>query len=379
MKIVIAPDSFKECLTAAQVAQCIEDGLRQTLPPDCEYIQVPVADGGEGTLQALVDATSGHIKQTVVTGPLDTQVHAQFGLLGDGETAVIEMAQASGLELVPVDQRNPLTATSYGTGELIKAAMDLGISRFIVAIGGSATNDGGAGMMMALGVRFLDHLGNDLPFGGESLSRLDRIDLSGLDTRLKHSSFVVACDVNNPLTGALGASSVFGPQKGATPDMVETLDAALSQYANIITRDIGKSVEQLPGAGAAGGMGAALLAFMGAELKPGIELVMEATALAEKIKGASLVITGEGRIDGQTAQGKTPVGVARIAKQENIPVIALAGAVGDGVEAVYEQGIDALFPVVHGAVPLEQALAKGGENLTRTARNLAVTLQLSLR
>ena len=375
MKIVIAPDSFKECLTAAQVAQAIETGLKQVLP-DAMYVKVPVADGGEGTLQSLVDATGGKLIETMVTGPMGEPVPACFGLLGDGETAVIEMARASGIELVPADQRNPLISTTAGTGELILSALDHGIKRMIVGIGGSATNDGGAGMMQTLGVRLLDRDGNDLPYGGAALAQLASIDARRMDKRLKSVEFIAACDVDNPLTGANGASAVFGPQKGASPEMVQQLDQALQHYARIIERDLAVGVEHQPGAGAAGGMGAALLAFLRAELQPGIDIVMEAVDLAGHMSGADLVITGEGRIDSQTAQGKTPVGVARIAKQFGLPVIALAGSVGSGVEAVYKRGIDALFPIVHGAVPLSEALAKGEENLTRAARNLARTLTL---
>ena len=375
MKIVIAPDSFKECLTAAQVAQAIETGLKQVLP-DAVYVKVPVADGGEGTLQSLVDATGGKLIEAMVTGPMGEPVPACFGLLGDGETAVIEMARASGIELVPADQRNPLISTTAGTGELILSALDHGIKRIIVGIGGSATNDGGAGMMQTLGVRLLDRDGNDLPYGGAALAQLASIDARRMDKRLKSVEFIAACDVDNPLTGANGASAVFGPQKGASPEMVQQLDQALQHYARIIERDLAVGVEHQPGAGAAGGMGAALLAFLRAELQPGIDIVMEAVDLASHMPGADLVITGEGRIDSQTAQGKTPVGVARIAKQFGLPVIALAGSVGSGVEAVYKSGIDALFPIVHGAVPLSEALAKGEENLTRAARNLARTLTL---
>ncbi len=375
MKIVIAPDSFKECLTAAQVAQAIETGLKQVLP-DAMYVKVPVADGGEGTLQSLVDATDGKLIAAMVTGPMGEPVPACFGLLGDGETAVIEMARASGIELVPADQRNPLISTTAGTGELILSALDHGIKRMIVGIGGSATNDGGAGMMQALGVKLLDRDGNDLPYGGAALAQLASIDARRMDKRLKSVEFIAACDVDNPLTGANGASAVFGPQKGASPEMVQQLDQALQHYARIIERDLAVGVEHQPGAGAAGGMGAALLAFLRAELKPGIDIVMEAVDLASHMPGADVVITGEGRIDSQTAQGKTPVGVARIAKQFGLPVIALAGSVGSGVEAVYKRGIDALFPIVHGAAPLSEALAKGEENLTRAARNLARTLTL---
>lgn len=377
MKIVIAPDSFKENLTAAEVANSIEAGFKQIIP-DAEYVKVPVADGGEGTLQSLVDATEGRFIEKSVTGPLGQSVKACFGLLGDGKTAVIEMARASGLELVAPEDRNPLITTSYGTGELIHAALELGVEKIIVGIGGSATNDGGTGMMQALGAKLLAVDGCELGFGGAALANLAKIDISALNKRLQSVEIIAACDVDNPLTGSKGASAVFGPQKGADLMMVEQLDSALSHYAQIIEKDLGVSVHSVPGAGAAGGMGAALLAFMNASLKPGIDIVMDAVSLAEQVKGAHLVITGEGRIDGQTAQGKTPVGVARIAKAENIPVIALAGSVGKGVEAVYEQGIDALFPVVHGAVSLEEAFDHGANNLTRAARNLAAVVKMSL-
>ncbi|WP_448215170.1 glycerate kinase [Endozoicomonas sp. 2B-B] len=377
MKIVIAPDSFKECLTAAQVASAIETGFKEILP-DAQYVKVPVADGGEGTLQSLVDATGGHFIEVPVTGPLGHQIQAEFGILGDGTTAVIEMARASGLELVSPDQRDPMIATTQGTGELILSALDRGVDKIIVGIGGSATNDGGAGMVQALGVRLLNDQGKELQRGGGQLSSLSKIDASNLDQRLQSVEIIAACDVDNPLTGDNGASAIFGPQKGATPDMVKVLDQSLGHYGLIMERDLGVSVCDRPGAGAAGGMGTALLGFLNARLEPGIEIVMAAVDLAEKVKGANLVITGEGRIDGQTAQGKTPVGVARVAKSLDLPVVALAGSVGQGAEAVYAQGIDALFPVVHGAVTLEQALMKGEENLIRAARNLAVALTMKL-
>lgn len=377
MKIVIAPDSFKECLSAAQVASAIETGVKQILP-EAQCIKVPVADGGEGTLQSMVDATGGRLIEVPVTGPLGGQINASFGLLGDGKTAIIEMARASGLEQVPAESRNPLISTTFGTGELILSALDQGVSRIIVGIGGSATNDGGAGMMQALGARLLDDSNRELPYGGAALARLAKVDTRPLDKRLAAVEFVAACDVDNPLTGPNGASAIFGPQKGATPEMVQQLDLALDQYARILKKDLGICVREQPGAGAAGGMGAALLGFLNASLRSGIDIVMESVGLAEKMSGADLVITGEGRIDGQTALGKTPVGVARIARAANIPVVALAGSVGSGVEAVYPH-IDALFPIVHGPVELKEALGKGEENLIRAARNLTRTLQLLVK
>ncbi len=378
MKIVIAPDSFKECLTAAEVANAIETGFRDIFP-DAEYMKVPVADGGEGTLQSLIDATGGRFFDASVIGPLGQPVNAQYGILGDHKTAVIEMAQASGIELIAVQDRNPLITTTYGTGQLIAKALEHGVSNIIVGLGGSATNDGGAGMMQALGAQCLDKNNNQIAAGGAALQHLMRIDPETIDPRLESVKIIAACDVDNPLTGQRGATAIFGPQKGATPGMVEQLDKALKHYAKIVERDLGVDVESMPGAGAAGGMGAALLSFMQAELKPGIDIVIDAVKLREKLRGADLVITGEGRVDGQTAQGKTPIGVARAAKVNQLPVIALVGSVGGGAEAVYAQGIDALFSVVHGAASLSEVLAAGEANLIRSARNLAATLQLSLR
>ncbi|MGY0218936.1 glycerate kinase [Endozoicomonadaceae bacterium StTr2] len=378
MKIAIVPDSFKESLTSAQVTDAIETGFKQILP-DIDYIKIPVADGGEGTLQSLVDATNGLLIEKTVAGPLGQPVQASFGILGDGKTAVIEMAQASGLELLSPELRNPLITTTYGTGELIRHALDQGINKLIIGLGGSATNDGGAGMLQALGARLLDSEETELPYGGDALSRLATIDISNLDQRLVSVECVTACDVDNPLTGPNGASAIFGPQKGADTEMVQKLDNSLSHFAEITRKQLGIDINSISGAGAAGGTGAALAGFINAKLQPGIDIVMDAVDLKNQIKGASLVITGEGRIDGQTAQGKTPVGVARIAKAQNIPVIALAGSVGKGVEAVYSQGIDAVFPVIHGAVELSEAFEMAAENLERAARNLAAVLQLSIK
>ncbi|AMO57400.1 glycerate kinase [Endozoicomonas montiporae] len=375
MKIVIAPDSFKECLSAIDVATAIETGMRRVLPA-AEFVKVPVADGGEGTLQSLVDGTGGQFYSRTVTGPLGEPVEARFGILGDGKTAVIEMAEASGLELVLPHLRNPLLTTSYGTGELIREALNLNVSRIIVAIGGSATNDGGAGMMSALGVRFLNDTGELLPAGGAALADLASIDCSAMDSRLSKVRFTAACDVNNPLTGKTGASAVFGPQKGATPAMVVQLDKALMNYAEVIQHCLDVDIEHVAGAGAAGGMGAALLTFLEADLKPGINIVLETVGLKSVLTGADLLITGEGRLDSQTAHGKTPVGVARVARSLGVPVIALAGSVGQGSEVVYEHGINAVFPVVHGAVTLTEALESGKDNLERTAENIARLLIL---
>ncbi|RRA33935.1 glycerate kinase, partial [Cronobacter sakazakii] len=303
-KIVIAPDSFKESLSAMDVAKAIEAGFRE-IYPQAHYVCVPMADGGEGTVEAMVAATGGQIITTPVTAPLGNKVDSFFGLLGDGETAVVEMAAASGLHLVPTAQRDPRITTSYGTGELILAALERGVKAIIIGIGGSATNDGGAGMMQALGARFLDGEGRELAPGGAALARLERLDLSALDPRLAQVSVTAACDVDNPLCGEKGASAVFGPQKGATPEMVSELDTALRRFGEQLEAATGKAIISAPGAGAAGGMGAALLGMLNAELRPGIEIVIESLGLAQAVRDADLVITGEGRLDSQSIHGKT--------------------------------------------------------------------------
>ncbi len=373
-KIVIAPDSYKESLSALEVAQAVEAGFRQVFPA-AEYLLVPVADGGEGTVDAMVAATGGRKEIVTVTGPLGERVEAFYGLTGDGETAVIEMAAASGLMLVPPAQRNPLRTSSRGTGELIRAALDAGARRFILGIGGSATNDGGAGMVQALGARLLDGDGRELDGSGGDLARLERIDVATLDARLAACRIEVACDVDNPLTGPRGASAVFGPQKGAAPEMVQTLDANLARFARIVERDLGVAVDAVPGAGAAGGMGAAMLAFFGATLKPGIEIVTAAVELDAKLRDADLVITGEGRIDFQTVHGKTPIGVARVAKRHGKPVIGIAGSLGANVGVVHEHGIDAVFSVLSKPCTLDEALRDAAANVELTARNVAAVLR----
>ncbi|QPR28522.1 glycerate kinase [Edwardsiella hoshinae] len=370
MKIVIAPDSFKESLSAIQVAQAIEQGFREVYP-DAHYQLLPMADGGEGTVDAMVAATGGQRVAQTVTGPLGQPVEAFFGWLGDNETAVIEMAAASGLHLVPTELRDPTRTTSYGTGELILAALDRGARRLILGIGGSATNDGGAGMMQALGAGFYDVEGRALTYGGGALLDLARIDLAGMDTRLAQTDILVACDVNNPLCGPLGASAVFGPQKGATPAMVAHLDAALHHYAMLLEQVSGRAVLNVPGSGAAGGMGAALCGLLQAQLRPGIEIVTEALDLAQAVQGASLVITGEGRIDSQTIHGKTPIGVARVAKAAGVPTIALAGGMTPDYGVVHPHGLDAVFSVLCRISTLEEALAQAHDNLRVTARNVA--------
>ncbi|WP_394211621.1 glycerate kinase [Enterovibrio calviensis] len=375
MRIVIAPDSYKESLSAMDVATAIECGFRRVMK-DVEIVKLPMADGGEGTVQSLVDATEGHIVDVTVTDPLGLPADGFFGLLGTGETAVIEMAAASGLHLVPSAQRNPLQTTSYGTGELIKAALDHGAKHLIVGIGGSATNDGGAGMAQALGVKLLDKDGHAIGYGGGALANLHTIDMTEIDPRLANVKLEVACDVDNPLCGEKGASAVFGPQKGATPEMVSTLDSNLAHYAEIMKTQLNSDVKNRAGAGAAGGMGAALLGLFNAELRPGINIVMDAVDLSAHVKDADLVITGEGRIDSQTIHGKTPIGVARCAKQFGIPVIGIAGSITQDSVVVYDHGIDALFSVVSGACTLEEALANAKENVELTAENVARMIKI---
>ncbi|MFJ3000007.1 MULTISPECIES: glycerate kinase [Enterobacterales] len=375
-KVVIAPDSFKESLSALEVAEAIERGFRQVYP-HVQYVKLPMADGGEGTVDSMVAATGGEIVRVEVTGPLGQPVQAFYGLLGDEETAVIEMAAASGLHLAPKAQRDPRITTSYGTGELILAALERGVKSIILGIGGSATNDGGAGMMQALGAKLLDDQQNLLLPGGAALAQLAHIDLSAMDPRLQQVSVTAACDVDNPLCGAHGASAVFGPQKGATPEMVAQLDAALRHYGTLLEQATGREVINMPGAGAAGGMGAALLGMLNARLRPGIEIVIETLGLDEALRDADLVITGEGRLDSQSIHGKTPIGVARVAKRYGLPVIGIAGSLSKDYQVVHQHGIDAAFSVLDRVVSLEDALAEAANNLEVTARNVAAVWRLA--
>ena len=375
MKIVIAPDSYKESLTALEVANEIEAGFREVFP-DAEYVKLPVADGGEGTVQAMVEATGGKRIEVTVTGPLGTPVKAFYGLTGDGGTAVIEMAAASGLMLVPKEQRNPLVTTSYGTGELIRTALDAGARNFILGIGGSATNDGGAGMLQALGAKLLDADGKDVAFGGRPLGKLVKIDVSAFDPRLKECTINVACDVDNPLCGPRGASAIFGPQKGATPEIVKELDGYLQNFGQLIKRDLGVDVAEVPGAGAAGGMGAAMMGFMGGRLRPGSEIVTDAVGLDAAVKDADLVITGEGRIDGQTIFGKTPIGVTRVAKRYGKPVIGVAGCLTKEASVVYDHGIEAIASVLFECCSVQDALTSGAFNVRFAARNIAAMIKI---
>ncbi|MDR7078221.1 glycerate kinase [Neobacillus niacini] len=375
MKFVLAPDSFKESMSAKKAALAMEKGIR-TVYPEAECVIVPMADGGEGTVESLVSMTNGEIIKTEVIGPLGEKVIAEYGLLGEGQTAVIEMASASGIEIIKQEDRNPLVTTTFGTGELIKHALDKGVTRILIGIGGSATNDGGVGMLQALGVSFKDQNGQELSFGGGALKHLSTIDLSGLDKRIAHVKIDVACDVNNPLIGENGASAIFGPQKGATAEVVEQLDQNLAHYAEIIKSDLGKDIAQKEGAGAAGGLGAGLMAFLNANLKKGVELVIEYTGLEERMAGADYVFTGEGSIDGQTLFGKTPFGVASIAKKYSIPVIAFAGRIGNGVEPLYENGFTSIVGILKGVSSLDEALKSGEANLTFAAENICRVMKM---
>lgn len=374
-RYLCAPDSFKESLTAMEAARAMVQGI-ENADHDAEVRCLPMADGGEGTARALVDATGGSMRAVPVHDPLGRPVEGHFGLLADGTTAVVETAEASGLALLEAKERNPLIASSYGTGELMLAAVRSGAKRIIVGLGGSATNDAGAGLLQALGVRLLDKNGNDLAHGGAALANLTTIDISTMDPALKNVAITAACDVTNPLTGPTGASAVFGPQKGASKDDVATLDAALAHFAQVIDSQLGVAVNDVPGAGAAGGIGAALKGFLNAEFRPGIAIVIEQSGLDAAAQWADVVFTGEGSIDFQTKFGKTPAGVAETAKRHGKPVIAVAGHIGTGIDELHEVGIDAVFGIAPGAASLSELLADAAANVTRTTEQIVRTLQL---
>ncbi|PHA02672.1 glycerate 2-kinase [Bacillus pseudomycoides] len=378
MKIIIASDSYKESLTALEVCKAVEKGFR-SIYPEAEYIKIPIADGGEGTVQALVDATQGKIVKIPVTGPLGNVVEGFYGLSSDERTAFIEMAAASGLHHVPLDKRNPLLTTTKGTGEIILHALEQGVHHIVLGLGGSATNDGGAGMLSALGVRFFDSDNRVIEPNGGNLNYITSFDMSQLDSRLKKVKIEAACDVENPLTGRTGASFVFGRQKGATDEMIERLDCNLKHYAQLIKQTFHIDIECIPGAGAAGGLGAAIVAFLHGTLRKGIDIVLDYTNFNAHLQDADLVITGEGRIDAQTVYGKAPIGVAKRAKKYNLPVIAIAGAVHLNHTPIYEEGVDAVFSVVSGVMTLEEAYEMGKKNIYITARNIAAVWKLGLQ
>lgn len=370
MKFVLAPDSFKESMTAKEVCQAMEKGIKKVLP-DADIISVPMADGGEGTMDSLVDATNGKKYAVEVTGPLGKQVTAHYGILGDQKTAIIEMAEASGLSYVSQNKRTPetiKTTTTFGTGELINAALRNNVTRIIIGLGGSSTNDGGSGMAQAIGVKFFDHNDHEITqkLGGGDLKQITRIDTIDINPKIKKTKFLLASDVTNPLTGTNGASYVFGPQKGADQATAKELDENLSHYAKII----GQNIAQTPGSGAAGGLGAGLLAFTHAKIYPGVKLVANEVHLAEKIKEADYVFTGEGGTDFQTQFGKTPYGVAQIAKKYDVPVISLAGYIGKGIDHLYDKGFTAIFGILAKAENIDQALKDGPQNVERTTENV---------
>ncbi|WP_223448718.1 glycerate kinase [Pseudomonas sp. BF-R-19] len=378
MKIVIAPDSFKDSLSAQGVADAIALGLAQVWP-DAQLIKCPMADGGEGTVESILAAREGQQRRSLVRGPLGATVEAAWGWLPQSHTAIIEMAEASGLQLVPVAQRDACISSTFGTGQLIRAALDAGAQRVILAIGGSATNDGGAGAMQALGVKLLDAQGQTLSPGGLALAQLARVDLSEIDPRLAQVRFDIAADVNNPLCGPHGASAIFGPQKGASPVQVEQLDRALGHFADHCATVLNNDVRDEPGSGAAGGLGFAAKAFLGAQFKAGVEVVAELVGLADAVAGADLVITGEGRFDAQTLRGKTPFGVARVAREHGVPVIVIAGTLGDGYQALYEHGVDAAFALASGPMTLDQACAEAPRLLRERATDIARVWRMAVR
>lgn len=378
MKIVIAPDSFKGSLSAPEAASAIEAGIKKVMP-DAQTVLVPVADGGEGTMESLIASTKGRKVEVDVTGPMHVPVKAAYGILGDQVTCVIEMASASGLILVKPEERNPLVSTTYGTGELIKRALDDGCRRFIVGLGGSATNDGGIGMLQALGMRLLDADGKSIGFGGGELHRIQQIDDQHFDPRIAASTFLIASDVQNPLIGPNGASHVFGPQKGATTEIVEELDRSLGEWADLVQAKTGISLHDLPGAGAAGGIGGAFQAFFPSTMKRGIDIVIEYTGLGEKMQDAAIVFTGEGQIDFQTASGKTPMGVAQEAQKRGIPVFVLAGSVGKGTDTLYEFGIHSITSIMSGPMTLQEAMNRASELLTQTAEQVLRTYLAGFR
>lgn len=372
MRILVAPQALKGSLTAAETGQAIKQGVHAILA-DAEITVIPVADGGEGTVQALVDAMGGQIVHTTVTGPRSTPVDAFLGLLSDRTTAVIEMAACAGLPLIPPAQRNPLITTTYGVGELILFALERGYRHFILGIGGSATNDAGAGMAQALGAGLLTTQGTTLERGGAALITLAHIDTSTLDSRLADCTFRVACDVTNPLYGPEGASAIYGPQKGATPAMIEQLDAALTHFAAIVEQDLHRSVASFPGAGAAGGLGAGLLTFLGAQLEPGTRIIFDMLHLEDHIAYSDLIITAEGQIDAQTAYGKSISAIASLADKYTVPVLALAGGLAEGHERLYDLGVTAIVPLPPGPITLQDSIQQA-EQLTRAATARAMRI-----
>ncbi|MGI6707289.1 MAG: glycerate kinase [Clostridia bacterium] len=361
MKILLAPDSFKGSLSSLEVIKILKRSARRVFP-SVDFLEVPIADGGEGTVDALVIAGGGEYREKIVKDPLGRPVKARYGIIRQ-RTAVIEMAQASGLPLLPAEERNPLITTSYGTGELIRAALDEGLRDIIIGIGGSATNDGGIGAVQALGIKFVDAQGKELGFGGRELARIESISIEGLDPRIKESRITVICDVTNPLTGGKGATAVYGPQKGATEEMLKELEAGMKHYARLLRETTGLDMDRIPGSGAAGGLGAALVGFFHAVLKPGAETILDLVGFDELLEGVDLVVTGEGKMDGQSLYGKTPLGVAERCRRRGIPVIAVAGMIGEDASRLYGHGIGSMMSTYKENLPLEEAMERAAELL----------------
>jgi glycerate kinase len=375
MKILIASDSYKHCLTSKEVGDSLKAGILRTFP-DAEVKVIPVADGGEGTVDALVDRSGGVYHEVQVHGPLKDITTARFGILRDGEIAVMEMSSASGIELLEKDDLDPLKATTFGTGELILKALEMGCKSIIIGLGGSATNDGGSGMLKALGVRLINDRGGEIPDGGGSLAELADIDLSGLDKRIARTDIILASDVQNPLMGEHGATRVYGPQKGAGEKEVEILERNLEHFAKLAKKVTGEDFSEHPGSGAAGGLGFGFLAFTGATLRNGFQLISEMNCLEDEMRGCDIVITGEGRIDQQTKFGKTPYGVATLARKYNKPVIGLAGTLGKGYGALLDEGFDALFSITDRPMSLDESISSASALLTNTGMNLAGILKM---
>ena len=378
MKIVISPQAFKGSITAMNAAKAIESGVKSVMP-DCETVLIPIADGGDGTLETLIDVMGGDIITEKVTGPLGSKVKANWGALSDQKTAIVEMASTSGLTLIKPKDLDPYKATTYGLGEIISKALDKGYREFIVGIGGSATNDAGAGLAQALGIKLLNSSGKEIELGGFNLKHLDTIDMSGLDPRILESKFNVACDVDNPMCGPEGASAVYGPQKGASQEMITVLDSALQHFSHVVHRDLNKEVKHMPGAGAAGGLGGGMVAFLNASLKKGIDIVLETLEFDEKIEGADLLITGEGQMDFQTVFSKAPIGAAKVGKSKNIPVVSLSGSLGAEYELVHDHGIDAAFSILPRPMTLEEASENAHELISKTTEEIIRTIIVGTR
>ena len=377
MRLLFASDSFKGSLTSERIIELLTFASKKVFP-DCEVIGIPIADGGEGTVDAVIKVTNGHIRKCIVSGPLMEKTEAFYGELNDG-SAIIEMSAASGLPKVPKELQNPRNTSTYGTGELIKEALDLGHRKILIAIGGSATNDGGMGAMTALGIRFLDENGAVLAGTGSDLIKVRDIDLSGIHSAIAETQFTVMCDVNNPLTGANGATYTFGKQKGGTKEILDELEAGMKQYASVILEKTGVDVDQIPGAGAAGGLGAALCVFLNAKLKSGIETVLDIIDFDQRLENVDLVVTGEGRMDWQSCFGKVPSGIGNRCKQKGVPVIALVGGMGQGADQIYEHGVDSILSTINGAMEIEEALERADELYSNAAERMFRMIKIGIQ